>query len=214
MRSPVFSGLARRNRRGFTLVELLVVIAIIGVLVALIMPAVNASRESARKTQCLNNLRQLGLAMEMYLDSHGEVFPVIARTPGTFNPDNEPRIIDVLGRYMEDNVASLVCPSDTVRARYNESTGEYETYSYKDRHGSSYEYRDSLLDRSKEPPEFRPLGGLKRSQLKRILSAHPDQERTKLSAFEIFYDYDSFHGPRFLVGSRNAVYADAHADTY
>src|SRR5690349_21136525 len=73
------------HRFGFTLIELLVVIAIIAVLAAILFPVFAQARESARQTQCASNVRQLGLAMRMYVTDHDEVwFPstTIDTTPG------------------------------------------------------------------------------------------------------------------------------------
>ena len=64
-----------RYRQGFTLIELLVVIAIIAVLIALLLPAVQAAREAARRAQCINNLKQVGIAMHNYHDVAGSLPP-------------------------------------------------------------------------------------------------------------------------------------------
>ncbi len=80
----------KSQRTGFTLVELLVVIAIIGILVSLLLPAINAAREAARRAQCLNNIKQVSLAANIYHESHKsfpigmEMMPGLATTKATF----------------------------------------------------------------------------------------------------------------------------------
>src|ERR671930_81056 len=84
-----------RSIMGFTLVELLVVIAIIGVLIALLLPAIQAAREAARRAQCLNNLKQIGIAIHNFHDAMRGLPPLtVGRVEGADWSNRGPRCDD------------------------------------------------------------------------------------------------------------------------
>lgn len=173
----------RRPDAGFTLVELLVVIAIVSILIGLLVPAVQAARESGRKTQCKSNLRQIGLALDQYLDVQGPrgKFPDVATLPVTV-PSDRPSLVEAIAGYTETNDQLFRCPSDEI---------------FFSREGLSYEY-----------PSWQ-LANKTRQQVR--MSRWAGNERNS-SLVWIVYDFEAFHGPEGLDGSRNFLYLDGHVD--
>jgi prepilin-type N-terminal cleavage/methylation domain-containing protein/prepilin-type processing-associated H-X9-DG protein len=120
-------AISARRRHGFTIVELLVVIAIIGLLLGLLLPAVQSAREAARRIACKSNLKQVGIAFQVYLDRMKTAkFPVAAQMPSmeplayarTSDPKTDrpmyPSIAAQLGPYVEGSREVFRCPSDSV----------------------------------------------------------------------------------------------------
>ena len=104
----------RNEQCGFTLVELLVVIAIIGILIGMLLPAVQAVREAARRTQCLNNMRQIGLAMLNYESAHQSFPPGCRFKPDSSSPSGElflgPADVILLPFMEQTNLKNLTDP--------------------------------------------------------------------------------------------------------
>lgn len=196
--------------RAFTLVELLVVIVIIGVLASLLMPAIGKAKSRAQNTVCLNQLRQLGMAVRMYSeDNEGRLpaaellpsLPVVADHP-------LPRIADVLASYVgraggtNASLSVLKCPGDR-QGRFAKE-------------GASYEWNIELNGRRIDETR----GGAVRVVRVMVVDGQPAQvsdEKKDLvfppATTPLLLDYDAFH-PRPPKPGKNVVYMDGHVAAF
>ena len=208
-------------KRNFTLIELLVVIAIIAILASMLLPALSKAREASRKTTCLSQMRQLGQASFMYIDSEGGLYPpggvsgvfpyfnnAIAKYAG-LNCRSDGRFArDTSGEEAVKRVPLFICPSDTAPGYGGESNKWLWWIAGQD--GSSYGVNHFICDYTSRPSNVSSFYGIPSGRVRNpstkifILEATRPGGVSVVSMPPIKYNHS---------GKMNLVFADGHGAT-
>lgn len=197
-----------KSRRGFTLIEVLVVVAIIGLLAGILLPSLSAARRQSRKSVCIHNLHEIGVALQAYMVSNKDTFPSCAALPSDeLDKDADDRLPGLpvalkneVGRSgltrtsdkVDKSHEVFLCPSDE-----NREQPELGGRRYFDTEGTSYHW-ETLVNGLRVGFKSVPfIGGT----------------NVPLREMPILSDFENFHRTSRNTAVANRLYADLHVDT-
>jgi len=205
-----------RARVGFTLIELLVVISVIAVLISILLPALKSSRETARRIQCLANLKGIGMGLNIYMSERSKgLLPKVRPLHDSTAPKNDPSLLDILGQFVDaplprdrgdgtfDVVAPYKCPEDKWTSKDDKAVPPvYET------NGTSYDYQPGITMLAAEL-----IGGVRPEVVSFAVTKAYEKWHDMGRDWPILADFADWHPQRKNGPPRNGLYmGDWRAD--